>query len=51
VWTGVRLLDVLGRAGVEDEAREVTVESLTGHRHNLPPLGALEGDQAGAGGV
>ena len=35
VWTGVRVLDVLARAGVQPEAREVTVESVTGHRHTF----------------
>jgi DMSO/TMAO reductase YedYZ molybdopterin-dependent catalytic subunit len=35
LWTGVRLLDVLARAGVRPDAREVTVESVTGHRHTF----------------
>jgi DMSO/TMAO reductase YedYZ molybdopterin-dependent catalytic subunit len=35
VWSGVRLLDVLDRAGVQPAAREVTVESVTGHRHTF----------------
>jgi DMSO/TMAO reductase YedYZ molybdopterin-dependent catalytic subunit len=35
VWAGVRLLDVLTRAGVQPEGTEVTVESVTGHRHTF----------------
>jgi DMSO/TMAO reductase YedYZ molybdopterin-dependent catalytic subunit len=35
VWTGVRLLDVLAQAGVQPEAREVTVASMTGHGHTF----------------
>jgi DMSO/TMAO reductase YedYZ molybdopterin-dependent catalytic subunit len=35
VWTGVRLPDVLARAGVQPGAREVSVESVTGHRHTF----------------
>jgi hypothetical protein len=35
VWSGVRLLDVLVRAGVQPDASEVTVESTTGHRHTF----------------
>jgi DMSO/TMAO reductase YedYZ molybdopterin-dependent catalytic subunit len=35
VWTGVRLLDVLDRAGVQPQASEVSVESVTGHRHTF----------------
>jgi Oxidoreductase molybdopterin binding domain len=35
VWSGVRLLDVLARAGVQPDASEVSVESVTGHRHTF----------------
>jgi DMSO/TMAO reductase YedYZ molybdopterin-dependent catalytic subunit len=35
MWSGVRLVDVLGRAGVQAGAGEVTVESVTGHRHTF----------------
>jgi DMSO/TMAO reductase YedYZ molybdopterin-dependent catalytic subunit len=35
VWSGVRLLDVLAQAGVQSEASQVTVESVTGHRHTF----------------
>jgi DMSO/TMAO reductase YedYZ molybdopterin-dependent catalytic subunit len=33
VWSGIRLRDVLDQAGVHPDAREVTVQSVTGHRH------------------
>jgi DMSO/TMAO reductase YedYZ molybdopterin-dependent catalytic subunit len=36
VWTGVGLLDVLAAAGLSETAREVTVESVTGHHYTFP---------------
>ncbi|MBV9357897.1 MAG: molybdopterin-dependent oxidoreductase [Chloroflexi bacterium] len=35
VWAGVRLLDVLAKAGLPPEASQVTVASVTGHRHTF----------------
>jgi DMSO/TMAO reductase YedYZ molybdopterin-dependent catalytic subunit len=36
VWSGVGLVDVLRAAGAAPDASEVTVESVTGHRIELP---------------
>jgi DMSO/TMAO reductase YedYZ molybdopterin-dependent catalytic subunit len=36
VWSGVGLLDVLRSAGLPGDARQIAVESVTGHRIELP---------------
>jgi hypothetical protein len=35
-WTGVRVEDLLARAGIEDDARWVQFRSVTGYRWSLP---------------